>query len=97
MLAQGIRIHFAHRTFQWTNDAPGKAAVHCVIVGFAAFEAGKKRLFEYAEIQGPPHEVAVENINPYLVDAPDVVLGKRRVPISKNTSNRFWQYAERRR
>ncbi len=84
MLAQGIRIHFAHRTFQWTNDAPGKAAVHCVIVGFAAFEAGKKRLFEYAEIQGPPHEVAVENINPYLVDAPDVVLGKRRVPISRN-------------
>ena len=58
--------------------------MHCVIVGFAAFEAGKKRLFEYAEIQGPPHEVAVENINPYLVDAPDVVLGKRRVPISRN-------------
>ena len=34
LLAQGIRIDFAHRTFQWTNEAPGKAAVHCVIVGF---------------------------------------------------------------
>ena len=81
MLAQGIRIHFAHRTFRWSNDAPGKAAVHCVIVGFAAFDTVKKRLFEYADIQGPPHEVAVENINPYLVDAPDVVLTRREKPI----------------
>ena len=82
MLAQGIRIHFAHRTFQWTNDAPGKAAVHCVIIGFAAFDAPRKRLFEYADIQGPPHEVAVENINPYLVDAPDVLPSKRDRPLA---------------
>ena len=34
-LQQGIKIHFAHRTFQWNNEARGKAAVHCVIVGFA--------------------------------------------------------------
>ena len=34
LLNQGIRIHFAHRTFKWTNEAPGKAAVHCVIIGF---------------------------------------------------------------
>ena len=83
MLAQGIRIHFAHRTFQWTNDAPGKAAVHCVIVGFAAFDADRKRLFEYADIKGAPHEVAVKNINPYLVDAPDVVLSRRGHPLSE--------------
>ena len=34
MLAQGIKIHFAHRTFSWSNEARGKAAVHCVIIGF---------------------------------------------------------------
>src|SRR3546814_4485064 len=34
LLARGVFIHFAHRTFQWTNEARGKAAVHCVIVGF---------------------------------------------------------------
>ncbi len=34
MLAQGVKIHFAHRTFSWSNEARGKAAVHCVIVGF---------------------------------------------------------------
>ncbi|MGO3258498.1 DNA methyltransferase [Corynebacterium variabile] len=30
----GWDIKFAHRTFAWNSDAPGKAAVHCVIVGF---------------------------------------------------------------
>ena len=34
LLAQGMHIHFAHRTFQWSNEASGKAAVHCVIIGF---------------------------------------------------------------
>ena len=31
----GIKIHFAHRTFKWSNEAKGNAAVHCVIVGFS--------------------------------------------------------------
>jgi hypothetical protein len=84
MYSRGIHIHFAHRTFQWTNEAPGKAAVHCVIVGFAGFDADRKRLFEYADIKGAPHEVAVKNINPYLVDAPDVVLSRREHPLSED-------------
>jgi hypothetical protein len=33
--SRGIRIHFAHRTFQWSSEARGKAAVHCIIIGFA--------------------------------------------------------------
>ncbi|HFC8518263.1 TPA: DNA methyltransferase, partial [Neisseria weaveri] len=36
LLKQGIRINFAHRTFQWTSAGSGKAAVHCIIVGFSA-------------------------------------------------------------
>lgn len=32
-----IKIHFAHRTFSWSNEARGNAAVHVVIVGFANF------------------------------------------------------------
>jgi hypothetical protein len=81
MLAQGIHIQFAHRTFQWTNDAPGKAAVHCVIVGFGMAALKAPRLFDYHDIQGAAHEVAAKNINPYLVDAPTVVLPNRRDPI----------------
>ncbi|MEM8556221.1 MAG: DNA methyltransferase [Bacteroidota bacterium] len=79
----GASIHFAHRTFQWSNEAPGKAAVHCVIVGFALVEApGRRRLFEYNDVRDEPHEVKVANINPYLVDAPNVVVLKRSKPVS---------------
>ena len=35
LLRRGVKIHFAHRTFQWSSEARGKAAVHCVIIGFA--------------------------------------------------------------
>ncbi len=82
MLAQGIHIHFAHRTFQWTNDAPGKAAVHCVIIGFAAFEPKAKRLFDYPDIRGASHEMAAEKINPYLLVAPNVLPSKRDRPLA---------------
>jgi hypothetical protein len=81
LLAQGIHIHFAHRTFQWSNEARGMAAVHCVIVGFGAFDAEKKTIYEYEDIRGEPHAVSAVNINPYLVDAPDLVLTRRSTPI----------------
>jgi hypothetical protein len=82
MLAQGIHIHFAHKTFQWSNDAPGKAAVHCVIIGFG-MEQRAPRLFEYEDIKGAGHEIAAINVNPYLVNAPNIVLPNRREPICK--------------
>ena len=79
LLAQGVRIHFAHRTFAWTNEARGKAAVHCVIVGFGIGEwPGQKVIYEYDDIRGEPHPIFAANINPYLVDAPDVVLPTAR-------------------
>jgi len=143
LLGQGMHIHFAHRTFQWSNEAKGKAAVHCVIIGFGAFDVDRKTIFEYAEmgiplthvkfywtvfakthhaappqdlnaspakwlfaalearpvfritgatcvkgipiyadIQGEPHAIPANNINPYLVDAPDILLESRTRPIS---------------
>ena len=82
LLAQGIKIDFAHRTFAWSNEARGNAAVHCVIVGFGRGDAGvAKTIYEYDDIRGEPHAVAAVNINPYLVDAPDVVLARRSRPI----------------
>ncbi len=81
MLAQGIKIHFAHRTFSWNNEARGKAAVHCVIVGFGLQDVAEKTIYEYEDIKGEPHAVKANNINPYLVDAPDVVLENRTKPI----------------
>ena len=81
MLAQGMKIQFAHRTFQWSNDAKGVAAVHCVIIGFGTDDLPGKTIFDYPDIKGEPVAKAVRNINPYLVDAPDVVLSKRGASI----------------
>lgn len=77
----GIKIHFAHRTFKWSNEAKGNAAVYCVIVGFANYDTANKSIFEYEDIKGEAHEVKAKNINPYLVDAKDIFIGKRRKPI----------------
>ena len=81
LLGQGVHIHFAHRTFAWSNEARGKAAVHCVIVGFGLHDRPGKVIYEYADIKSEPHAVPAVNINPYLVDAPDVVLARRSKPI----------------
>ncbi|ADX66877.1 class I SAM-dependent DNA methyltransferase [Weeksella virosa] len=77
----GIKIHFAHRTFNWSNEARGKAAVHVIIIGFANFDTKKKSIWTYDDIKGEPLEIAVKNINPYLVEGADLVVLKRRKPI----------------
>jgi hypothetical protein len=69
-----LQIHFAHRTFRWTNEASGKAHVYCVIVGFAAYEPEARVIFEYEDVGGEPHAVAAASINAYLVDGPWVML-----------------------
>jgi type I restriction-modification system DNA methylase subunit len=76
-----IKIHFAHRTFKWSNEAKGNAAVYCVIIGFANFDTPHKSIFDYEDIKGQAHEVKVKNINPYLVDAKDILIEKRSTPI----------------
>jgi hypothetical protein len=81
MLQMGMRIFFAHRTFRWNNEAKGVAAVHCVIVGFAQGDVQPKQLFDYEDIAGEPHRLLAGNINPYLVDAADVVLPNRSKPV----------------
>ncbi len=76
-----IKIHFAHRTFKWSNEAKGNAAVYCVIIGFANFDTANKTIYEYENIKGEAHELKVTNINPYLVDAKDILISKRTNPI----------------
>lgn len=74
MPPRGFEINFAHRTFKWTNDARGIAGVHCVIVGFSQDYQKPKRIFEYANVNGEPNEIAAKQINQYLVDAPSVLI-----------------------
>jgi len=82
LLARGIRIHFAHRTFRWSNEGRGVAAVHCVIVGFGLQEPKQRIIYDYSDdITGEPIGKSASYINPYLVDAPAVLIEKRRKPI----------------
>jgi len=81
LLRLGVKIHFAHRTFRWSNEARGMAAVHCVIIGFALHDVSRKTIYDYPDVNGAPHELIVGNINPYLVDAMDVLLLKRTTPV----------------
>ena len=76
-----IKIHFAHRTFKWSNEAKGNAAVYCVIVGFANFDSKGKQIFDYEDIKGEAQIISAKNINAYLVDAANVLVSKTRKPI----------------
>jgi hypothetical protein len=77
-----IKIHFAHRTFKWGNEARANAAVHVVIIVFSDFDIAEKRIFEYENISGEPQELKVKNINPYLVGGKDFVILSRKQCIS---------------
>lgn len=93
LLRIGMKIHFAHRTFQWQSEARGKAAVHCVIIGFAFFDSNDKRIYDYMDLKSDPVEVKAENINPYLVDAPDVLVTSRSTPISNSPRISYGSFA----
>lgn len=82
----GIHIDFAYRTFKWNSEAADKAAVHCVIIGFSAMFNGEKFIFS------GERKRSVNNINPYLVDAPDIFIESRKKTLcdvpEMNTGNR---------
>jgi len=77
-----VKIHFAHRTFQWQSEARGKAHVHVVIIGFAAFDIPVKRLFDYDSGNGAATVTETTNISPYLTPGPDAFVTKRQKPLS---------------
>ncbi len=80
---QNWHVLFAHRTFTWDSDAPGKAAVHCVIVGFTRDTNRKPRLWDYDTHTWEPTEVKVSGrVNAYLIDGPEIIVAKASTPIS---------------
>ena len=71
----GIQIDFAYRTFRWDSEASLKAHVHCVIIGFSKIGKAQKQIFESGQVH------IVKNINPYLVDAPNVLVESSSKPV----------------
>lgn len=71
------KIIFAYRTFKWESEAKEKAAVHCVIIGFTVGQA-QHTLCLY---DGGRPQNNIKNINPYLVDGPDVLVASCSRPL----------------
>ena len=72
----GVHIDFAHRTFRWDSEANLKAHVHCVIVGFSCERNDAARIiFDEGSVQ------KAENINAYLVEAPDIFIESNSTPL----------------
>ncbi|GGK97265.1 methylase [Salinibacterium xinjiangense] len=86
VFSAGWRVKFAHRTFAWTSEAPGAAAVYCSVIGFDHFTKKRARLFDYSgNLRGEPVELPVVNqLNGYLVDGPNVLVEQRRTPLASN-------------
>ena len=70
-----IHIDFAYRTFRWDSEASLKAHVHCVIIGFSQNCNRKKFIYDNGII------IDANNINSYLIDAPDIFIESRSKPI----------------
>ncbi len=72
LFKNGLCINFAHQTFRWDSETKVKAHVHCIIVGFSAIPTIEKFLFDSSG-----QKTKVENINGYLLCAPNIFIQNR--------------------
>ncbi len=77
-----LKIKFAYKSFIWTNDASGKAAVHCVIIGLSFTDNKQKKLYIIDENNKEHLELLVPNISPYLIPGSDIIIPSTPQPIS---------------
>lgn len=71
-----IHIDFAYRTFRWDSEANIKAHVHCVIIGFSCCDNQTDKI-----IFDKNGREKVKNINPYLIDADNILIESRNKTI----------------
>jgi type I restriction-modification system DNA methylase subunit len=72
---EGVVIKYAYTTFIWDSEASEKAHVYCVIIGFSMVRDNKGLLISGNQTR------EVDNINGYLIDAPNIFVSKRREPL----------------
>ncbi|WP_066906500.1 DNA methyltransferase [Millisia brevis] len=99
ILNSGWTIGFAHRPFDWDSESDNPAGVHVVIVGLVrATKLIERKLFRYpANGVGKPEVRSVRNINPYLLDAPNVAVRASRKPVPTHLpplveGNKLWDF-----
>lgn len=77
LLKGNLVINFAYKPFKWESEASKTAQVYCVIIGFSKkeFINKQKYIFDNDLIK------KANNINPYLMDAPNVIIKRLSKPI----------------
>tara|TARA_R110000787_G_scaffold13751_5_gene42871 strand:- start:28099 stop:30876 length:2778 start_codon:yes stop_codon:yes gene_type:complete len=75
----GHEITFAHTSFKWANLASHNAGVTVVIVGISNHVDTVRWLFSISE-DGENVVKQADNINAYLVAAPNIIIDKRSKP-----------------
>lgn len=74
----GIQFDFAYRTFIWDSEANTKAHVHCVIIGFSRGKSKQLKIL----YSNDNRVQLVENINAYLLNAPNIFINSRKKSLS---------------
>lgn len=76
LLNEELEIIFGYTPFKWASEASKTANVHVVIIGFHHGEfLGNKYIFDENRID------IVNNINPYIKDAPNIFIQRIRKPL----------------
>ncbi|MCR5804212.1 MAG: class I SAM-dependent DNA methyltransferase [Clostridia bacterium] len=70
LFALGFHIDFAWKTFVWNSETVDQAHVHCIIIGFS-------RVLSSPYFMTDNGRIPADNINGYLIDAPNVFLPTR--------------------
>lgn len=78
---RGVHIDFAYDSFRWKNEASDQAHVFVVIVGFSTTPNIRKLLFIHSNPDSESVMHEVENINAYLMNAPDTFIWNRSKPL----------------
>lgn len=81
LLSAGHQISFAYTSFTWSNLASKKAGVTVVVVGMSFSPPADRKLF-FVDRQGNISIKIVDNINAYLVPAPNIFVEKRSGPLA---------------
>jgi hypothetical protein len=84
----GHQITFAHTSFKWANLASHNAGVTVVIVGLSNHPPRTRFLFSMVQ-EDETAMKAVENINAYLLPAPNIEVRSRREPMQQLTPMQF--------
>ncbi len=77
-LGDSLEIGYAYTSFKWSNHAKNAAGVTCVVIGVRNQSAHPKVIYT------DDLRLAADRINAYLADGPDIWIGRRSSPLSKD-------------